>query len=307
MRALVIINPIAGSGRRPEIRARAALAESILGGHGCRATVRVTTAPGDARIFAHEAVADGVELVVAWGGDGTVNGVASALIGTGVALGIVPAGSGNGLARDLALPSDPARALTVAATGTLRAIDAGELHGSLFFNVAGVGLDASIAARLADPGARRGLIGYAAATVAELRQHEPWVYRIQIPASDATPAVPGERIERRALFVAFANSRQYGNGARIAPAARLDDGEIDLVVVEPLSPLRIAARIPALFLGTLRNGPGLVMRRAASFAISADRPIPFHVDGEPRAGAETLALCVHPGALQVRVEGSRVR
>lgn len=300
MRALVVINPIAGTGGRRPIPSRAALAQSTLGAHGYEVTVRVTTSPTDAHTFAREAVDAGANLVVAWGGDGTINGVASGLTGTGVALGIVPAGSGNGLARDLALPWDPVRALTVAATGAVRAIDAGEVDGSLFFNVAGVGLDANIAARLAAPGARRGLAGYVTATLAELRQYEPVAYTIRLPASEGGGR-SAEVIERRTLFIALANSRQYGNGARIAPEARLDDGAIDVVMVEPLSSLGMIARLPAFFLGRLHEGPGLVMRRARSLTIAAEQPMAFHVDGEPRRGADTLAVGVHHRALRVRV------
>ena len=298
MRAVVIINPIAGPGRRRPIASCAAVADSILRAHGYDVRVQVTTSPADAQTFAREAVADGSVLAVAWGGDGTVNGVAAALTGSSVALGIVPAGSGNGLARDLRLPSDPAAALTIAATGETRTIDAGEVDGSLFFNVAGVGLDAHIAARLAVSGARRGMRGYVAATLAELKQYTPVTYTVSVPSSGGRGP---ERIERRALFVAFANSRQYGNGALIAPRARLDDGEIDLVVVEGLRPARLAARVPALFLGRLRDGAGVVMRRSAGLTISAEQPMLFHVDGEPRMGGVTLSVRTLASVLRVRV------
>ena len=111
-------------------------------------------------------------MVAAWGGDGTVNGAAAGVAGTGIPLAIIPGGSGNGLARDLTIPFDPAQAFEVAATGKVRAIDAGDLHGALFFNVAGIGFDARIAGRLATEGHRRGLMGYVLATVAELRSYE---------------------------------------------------------------------------------------------------------------------------------------
>lgn len=302
MRALVIVNPIAGAGRIKTLAHCAALARSTLGAHGYSADVRVTEAPSDAHRFAREALASKADLVVAWGGDGTINGAGSALAGTSTPLGIVRGGSGNGLARDLGLPRDPARALEVAATGHPRAIDAGELHGSLFFNVAGIGLDARIAARLARPGARRGLTGYVMATVQELRGYVPETYAIRLADhASQVHTKDGQTIESRALFLALANSRQYGNGARIAPKAELDDGAIDLVVVEARSGWGLVSHLPAFFRGTLEDGSDLLMRRASVLSISTDKPILFHVDGEPRCGPETLAFRMHPKALLVRV------
>jgi diacylglycerol kinase (ATP) len=303
MRAIVIINPIAGPGRSKTLKQCATIAQSVLGAHGYAADVVVTESPADASRFARDAVSSGAKLVVAWGGDGTINGAGSALAGTPFPLGIVPGGSGNGLARDLGLPREPAQALAVAATGRERTIDAGELDGSLFFNLAGIGLDAEIAARIAHPGARRGFAGYIVATVQELRQYKAEAYVIQLVAGDSSAAGLSEsqRIETRALFIALANSRQYGNGAQIAPRAVLDDGAIDVVVVEARPMWAFASRIPAFFNGTLQEAPDLLMRRATDLSISAARPIRFHVDGEPRTGSETLTLRVHPRALRVRV------
>src|SRR5574341_1724483 len=172
MKATVIINPIAGAGRTGTIGACVDLARSILGAHQVDADVRVTTGPTDAYTFSKDAVANNASVVIAWGGDGTVNGAASGVAGTSIPLAIIPGGSGNGVARDLQVPFDPVLAMTLAATGQPRRIDAGDLHGSLFFNVAGIGLDARIAGRLATEGHRRGLMGYVLATVAELRSYE---------------------------------------------------------------------------------------------------------------------------------------
>lgn len=303
MRAVVIVNPIAGPGRSTILDRCTTMARSTLATHGYSAEIVVTESPSDTHRFAREAVASNARLVVAWGGDGTINGAGSALVGTSVPLGIVPGGSGNGLARDLGLPRDPALALAVAGTGRERVIDAGELHGSLFFNVAGIGLDAEIAARIASPGARRGLAGYVMATTRELRRYVPQTYTIRIGGEDLIPggSSDAQTIQSRALFLALANSRQYGNGAQIAPRAQLDDGAIDLVVVEDASTWRLVARLPAFFRGTLEAGPDLLMHRTTALSITASRPILFHVDGEPRTGPETINLRVQPRALRVRV------
>ena len=301
MKATVIVNPIAGPGRSRTIGACIDLAKSVFRNHHYDAEVRVTTGPLDANRFAKEAVADGAAVVAAWGGDGTVNGAAAAVSGTGVPLAIIPGGSGNGLARDLTIPFDPARAFEVAAGGTVRAIDAGDLHGDLFFNVAGVGLDARIAGRLATEGHRRGLMGYVLATVAELRSYHACAYSISNVYDANGRTLTGDIIDRPALFIALANSRQYGSGAQIAPKALLDDGLMEVVIVEPQSSMQIAKQLPAFFGGRLRQGPGIIMRSAASMEISCAQAIAFHVDGEPRTGPNRIVMQTRRGALLVKV------
>jgi diacylglycerol kinase (ATP) len=228
--------------------------------------------------------------VVAWGGDGTINEVAGALAFSEVVLGIVPGGSGNGLARDLGIPLDPGGALDVAATGQPRRIDGGQIDTALFFNVAGVGLDALIAQHIAQPRAQRGLAGYARLTLLELPRYRAERYGLEYD---------GRSEARDALFIAFANSRQYGNNARIAPAARLDDGELDLVVVEPQPLWRLVARMPDLFRGRLQAGTGVVMRTVTSVRVSSPAPLRYHADGEPGIGGPSIEVRVHAGALWV--------
>lgn len=288
-RALVVINPVSGPRRRAAGDC-GALARDVLRRHGLETTLAVTTAPGDARQIAAEARQDGLALVVAWGGDGTINEVGSALAFSDVPLAIVPGGSGNGLARDLGVPLDASAALSLAATGRPRVIDAGQIDDDLFFNVAGIGLDAAIAARLARPHARRGLPGYVQATFAELPFYRARAYRI-----DAAEGV----VERHAWFIAVANSRQYGNGAQIAPAARLDDGRLDLVVVEAQPVWRLLRRVPAFFRGSLAAGSGLHMSQVEEARISSDAPIAYHVDGEPRRGGAAIVVRVRPSTLRV--------
>lgn len=300
MRALVVINPIAGRGRKTTVGACTDLAKSVLGARGYDTEVRVTGGPNDAFRFAREAAEHRADLVIAWGGDGTVNGAASGVAESGIAFAIVPGGSGNGLARDLAIPFNPSAALAIAAGTTTRAIDAGDLHGSLFFNVAGIGFDARIADRLAAPGARRGLLGYLIATVSELRSYQPGKYSIRHAFDVEGQAHMADIVDHPALFIALANSRQYGSGAQIAPAALLDDGMIEIVVVEPQSGMRMLRQVPAFFRGTLREGPGVLMRSAASMEVTCPHPIRFHVDGEPRVGPNSIGLKTKRGALLVK-------
>ena len=292
--AVVIINPLSGHGRhQSQIDAHSALAQDVLTSHGLSVTIRPTTKAGDSHAFAREAVAAGCDLVVVWGGDGTINEAASALIHTGVPLGIVPAGSGNGLASDLLVPFDARAALQLAASGRTMAIDAGQVDDCLFFNIAGVGIDAVIAARFNARGMRRrGLAAYLQLSFAELMRYRCQTYEI---------GIEHERVSYRAMLVAFANGRQYGNRLLIAPGARLDDGLLEVVVVEQLSLGSIAWRLPALFRGTLQPGGGVTMRAAREVRIRTSGVIPFHVDGEPRLGREELQVRTIPGALKVRV------
>jgi diacylglycerol kinase (ATP) len=120
-------------------------------------------------------------------------------------------------------------------------------------------------------------------------------------------SIDDERYEHRAMLIAIANGRQYGNRVQIAPGARLDDGLLELVVVEELSTLSIALRLPSLFRGTLKPGRGVTMRAVRELTVRAEAAIPFHVDGEPRLGETELQVCTLPGALTVRVPQSVVR
>jgi diacylglycerol kinase (ATP) len=292
--AVVIINPLSGQGRHAsQIEAHAQLAHAVLAAHGISATIRPTTKAGDAHAFAADAARSGCDLVIAWGGDGTINEAASALIHTTVPLGIIPAGSGNGLASDLLIPFDASAALQIAASGRTMTIDAGQVDDCLFFNIAGIGIDAVIAARFNERGIRkRGVLGYLQLSSAELLRYRCARYDL---------VIDDQSFAAEAMLVAFANGRQYGNRLLIAPGAKLDDGLLEVVIVEPLSLPTIAWRLPALFRGTLQPGRGVTMRAAKQLRIGSTDPIPFHVDGEPRLGNREIRVHTIPGALNVRV------
>jgi len=260
--------------------------------------VLITDGVGHARELAKGAVGRGARLVLAWGGDGTINEVASALAYSEVALGIVPAGSGNGLARELGVDRRPENAIDDALRAVPRPMDLGEIGapsapgaGHLFANVAGIGFDAHIAAAFAGAH-RRGFSGYAAITARALAGYVPQHYRITIDGVETT---------HRAILVTIANSAQFGNNARIAPGARVDDGELDLVVMEERSRLATIRQVPRLFNGTVARAAGCSIRRIREAAIEAEQPMAYHVDGEPVQGGTALRARIHPGALRVAV------
>jgi YegS/Rv2252/BmrU family lipid kinase len=294
-RVTVIVNPVSGrrSGRRP-VAACVDLARSVLDAEGCAGEIHVTRHPGHAVELAQAATARDATLVVAWGGDGTVNEAGRALAFGPVPLGIIPAGSGNGLARTLGLPADPAAALRTALRGAERTLDVGELGGRLFLNLAGIGLDAEVAARFnaRSDHRRGGGLAYVALTARALLTYRAPRCEIRLP--DA-------RWQTRALLIVCANGREYGGGATIAPQAIPDDGWLDLVVVEARSPLAALWSARRLFTGGVLGAPGVRTWRVQAVEVSGEAPLRFHVDGEPVTGEATLGARIHSRALRVRV------
>lgn len=289
MSLAVIINPVSGGGR-DHGRDRATRATAVLNAIGRTADIFVSERRGHARELAAAAVARGATLVCSWGGDGTMNEIGSALVSTPVALALIPSGSGNGLARTLGVSLDPERALVEACRATPRAIDAGQCNGEWFFSVAGVGFDAHVAAGFDKAGSRRGLSTYVRVAAKELVRYVARSY-----------VVDGVRTSRPALLVTVANAAQFGNGAWIAPAARVDDGVLDLVIVEERSRLASVCAVPRLFTKSIDRAPGVSMRRVSRVAIEDDDPIPYHLDGEPHAGERRLSVSVHPAVLRISV------
>ena len=220
----VIINPVSGPARRGTAEERVSLATDALDSVGLRAEILLTESAGHAYELARHAVGAGAELVIAWGGDGTINEVGRAVAFSNTALGIVPAGSGNGLARELGIPFFPRRALAYALRKPARSIDSAEIDGRLFFNVAGIGLDAHVAERVSRKHhAHGGLRRYVVASTREILTYRPLEYLIQTDQ---------EAFRKSLLLVAFANARQYGYGATIAPTANVSDGQLELVMIE---------------------------------------------------------------------------
>jgi YegS/Rv2252/BmrU family lipid kinase len=295
MSVAIIINPISGGARRDAARARAQIALAVVDQHGDPAEVFVTEGVGHARALAKAAVSRGSRLVMAWGGDGTINEVASALAFDEVPLGIIPAGSGNGLARELGVSLRPERAIADALAAEPQPMDLGEIEGRIFANIAGIGFDAHIASCFA-LSKRRGFLGYAGITARALTRYVPMTYRIT--SGD-------ESVEVRAVLVTIANSAQFGNGALIAPGAKVDDGVLDLVVVEERSRLATICQMPRLFNGTVRRIRGCTIRQIRRATIEAEHPMTFHADGEPVEGGQRLQVRVHPGALRVAVKPRR--
>ena len=301
-RAVIIINPVSGPKRRGTGAQRVQVATRTLEQLGSAGEIRVTERGGHAHELALDAAASGADLVIGWGGDGTINEVARALvrhseagatspsIAPAPALGIIPGGSGNGLARDLGIPFEPAKAIEHALRTAPRVIDAAELGDHVVLNVAGIGLDAHVAALVTTRVHHRGLMPYLSAAANDLLSYKPVEYTLEID---------GRSTQTTALVLAFANSTQWGFGARIAPGASLSDGLLDVVVVQDLGFFGNAWRVPALFSRRIDRQRGIQNHRVREITIRSREPMLFHIDGEAMQGTDTLVARVRPGALRL--------
>lgn len=295
MDVFAIVNPLSGAGANPDAAAqRAALLMRHFVQAGITGGVHVTERRGHATELAAGALAHGARVVLAWGGDGTINEIASVISGTATSLAVVPAGSGNGFARDLAIPWDPSAAIEVAIRGRDRAIDAGEINGRLFFNIAGIGLDAVIAEQFNTHGrlGRRGLGSYVRIGIRECFRYRARHYRVTLDS---------EPIAADALMVAFANGREYGNRIQLAPNARMDDGKLEALVVEDRHPLSRLFASRHLALGTADRVPRMVRRSVTSGVVETDGEILYHVDGEVGRARDRVEVRIRPHVLKVRV------
>jgi YegS/Rv2252/BmrU family lipid kinase len=268
------------------------MAREALARHGAKslgdASVVVTRAAGDAALAAEAARRDGVDRVVAWGGDGTVNEVAGPLIGTRTALGIVPAGSGDGLAGSLGLPRRPEYALRLALLGPSGPMDVGWLGDRHFLNVAGIGFDAAVG-RAFNHSATRGLGAYVRLALAEIWRYQPDSYEL---------TVNGATLRGPRLLVAFANGREYGNRMVLAAGADPTDGLLDLIVVDAGSAWRQCWRARRLLVGRDLPAVGITRHRVAKAQIAGSRLV-CHVDGETFEVDGVLDVRIQPLALHV--------
>jgi len=243
----------------------------------------------DAMIDAAER--DGVDVVFAVGGDGTVHETGKRLIGRGPALGILPTGSGNGFARHIGLPLDPEACLASCSGGRIVTIDTAAVNEHPFLGIMGIGLDAVIAHRFASSSVR-GLRTYVKEGLQAFAALHPEEYEIEIQ---------GQTLRHRAIIIAVANSGQYGNNARIAPRASIQDGLLDVVIVGETSLLATPALLARLFSGSFDRARGVTTLRASELTIRRASAGPAHLDGEPVTLPAELHIRVRPGSLRLLV------
>ena len=267
-RIIFIVNPISGTASKEHIPEQIA---EVMDAERFDCEVRFTEYRGHAAEIAREAAKDGVDVVVAVGGDGTVNEVARSLVHTDTALGIIPCGSGNGLARHLCIPLNVTKALELINTCQIEAFDYGVINGLPFFCTCGMGFDAFISLKFAEAG-KRGPITYVENVLKEGLKYKPETYEIVDDTGTS---------RYKAFLIACANASQYGNNAYIAPGATMKDGEMDVIIMEPFTALDAPQIAADLFMKTLGNNSKIKTFRTRSLHIHRKEPGAIHYDGDP--------------------------
>ncbi|HJN05220.1 MAG TPA: diacylglycerol kinase family protein [Bacteroidales bacterium] len=284
---LFIVNPNSAKGNEERI-SRAI--ESRIDHNIFNVSVTYTQSADHAINLSKKAVAEGIDIIVAVGGDGTVNEVASQLIKTSNTLGIVPLGSGNGLARHLGIPRNIEKAIDLINKQQTSTIDTGSVNGNIFVSIAGVGFDALVAERFAR-GVRRGFLGYFQIIANEYFNYKPQTYKLTFDN--------GKVITERALFVAFANSNQFGYNTTIAPNAKLRDGLLDVCIVKKPQIYRIPLIASLLLLKRIDISPSATILKTKSLSVVRDHKGVVNIDGEAINFGKELEIKINPLSLKI--------
>jgi len=284
----VIINPVSGTSSKKRIPD---LLNQYIPLNQFEKQFFFTEYRGHAFELASKAVQEKVDYVIAVGGDGTVNEVARALVESSSVLGIIPMGSGNGLARDLAIPMDIRKALEVILERKIRTIDYCKANNRVFFCTCGVGFDASVSERF-NKRKHRGPFSYMKSVVAEYLRFKPDTYDI---------VFENEVLSKKAFLVTCANASQYGNNAYIAPQADMNDGMMDVAILSPFSPLDVGHLLVQMFTKQITKNRKLQYYRSKKLTLRRAKPGIVHVDGEPVFMDQVISLEVFHDGLNVIV------
>ena len=281
-----ILNPISGTHSKEEIPN---MIEQTLDYDLFEPTIRFTEYAGHAAEIAKECAEHQEDVVVAVGGDGTVNEVARSLVHTQTALAIIPCGSGNGLARHLCLPLDVKKAIGIINSYNVETFDYGVINDLPFFCTCGMGFDAFISLKFAEAG-KRGPITYAENVLKEGLKYQPETYEVE----DETGAK-----RYKAFLIACANASQYGNNAYIAPGATMKDGEMDVIIMEPFTALDAPQIAADLFMKTLGNNSKIKTFRTKRLHIHRKQEGAIHFDGDPVMTDADIDVHMEPGGIRI--------
>jgi YegS/Rv2252/BmrU family lipid kinase len=298
-RLLYLINPISGTRGKRSIREmiRQRTAEK-----GIAFEILPTKADGDYTSLTQVIERQGVTDIIVCGGDGTVSAVAAALRDRNIRIGIIPMGSGNGLAYAAGIPADPAGALEVVFAGKAQPIDGFLINGRFSCMLCGIGLDASVAHEFAGQ-QRRGLGTYIRVTMKNFFVARPYPFRLHIPEGPGGPRT----LDVKAFFVSVANGNQFGNHFTIAPKASLSDGLLDIVVAKRTNRLRFLLSVLRQVMGGYRvqtrprdHGNGkIIYFQTPSLLIDNPGDAPLHIDGDPKASAPSFQITIVPEAIRL--------
>ena len=279
----LIINPISGTESKKYIPEEVA---SAIDQKRYDLSIRVTGYPNHASEIARHAVKKKYKFVITAGGDGTVNEVARELINSNTVLGILPYGSGNGLARELGIPLDSEKAIQIILNAHTRTIDYGVANDHIFFCTCGFGFDAFISDRFADE-KKRGPLGYVRNVLESVVDFKAEEY--ELIYDDGT-------LTEKAFILTCANASQYGNQAFIAPGASLDDGMMNVSVLKPLNALEIPQTTIQLFTKNIDKNSKMTSLLTKNLVIKRSKPGVMHIDGEPvKTDSEIKVKMVHKG------------
>ncbi|MDP1747652.1 MAG: YegS/Rv2252/BmrU family lipid kinase [Bacteroidota bacterium] len=280
-----IVNPISGVGRHKVV-------EKLIDQHLNRTLfdyeIVYTKAAKHATELAKQAVATDFNIVVAVGGDGSVNEVARGLIGSTTAMAIMPAGSGNGFARHMKIPLDLKKAMNIINNAKEASIDTIQLNNETFINVAGVGFDAHIGWEFAKFG-KRGFSSYLKVIIREFPKFKVQDYEL---------IINGIPLHKKAFLISFANGSQWGNNAHIAPLADVADGLMDIAILKNFSFWNVISIGYKLFRKTIYLSPHLETIKAKEVLVKQTNSI-AHIDGEPIEVGHSISIKVNPLSLRV--------
>jgi YegS/Rv2252/BmrU family lipid kinase len=282
------MNPISGTQNKAGIPE---LIERTLDHEQFSYELRLTEHAGHASEIANEAKEQGVDIVVAIGGDGTVNEVARAIVHSNTALGIMPCGSGNGLARHLLLPMNLKKSIEILNRCEIHELDYGIINGHAFFCTCGMGFDAFVSQKFAEAG-KRGPITYVENVLREGLKYKPETYEIQ-DEQGTTRA--------KAFLISCANASQYGNNAYIAPQASMSDGLLDVIIMEPFDVIEAPQISIEMFNKTLDKNSKIKTFKCQRLHIHRKQPGFIHFDGDPVMTDADVDIELKPKGIRVVV------
>ena len=283
---LFIINPISGGKDKLKIPA---LIDATLDKTRFNPNFSFTEYIGHAAEIAEEASNKNFDVIVAVGGDGTINEIASKVMNQDKVLGIIPFGSGNGLARFLRIPMDTTKAIRLLNKAHISTIDTGKFNGKHFFNMAGMGFDAHISSVFAGDKSR-GLTGYLKLGLKEVMDYKAQTYRLNIDGTDYV---------RTAFVISIANSSQYGNNAHISPDASITDGLLDVCVVKEFPMYKLPVLGYEMIRKTTHRSAMVEIIRGRSIRISREKEDAIHIDGEPFFMGKEIEVSILPLSLKI--------
>ncbi|MEW6455533.1 MAG: diacylglycerol kinase family protein [Acidobacteriota bacterium] len=288
-RVLIIGNPRAGISKKEKYYK---LIKNYLSEHFDHVEIIFSKEKGENHLIAKQEK-DNYDLIVAWGGDGTINEVGTALINTEKPLGIIPGGSGNGLARGLNIPLNLKQALNIIANERDIKIDVGKINDKYFLNVAGVGFDAKISYDFNSQMKKRGILGYIYCGLINYSNFKPFELEINQNGN--------KMVFSSIIITAFANFREYGGKAIIAPFASPYDGMLDICIVTKMPFLKALSKLNYLFSGKIHKLPTYQTFKIENLKISLDKPEYFHYDGEIGYQTQEINISIFSRALKVRI------